>query len=41
MRVGLVYMQKCRINMQESVIYVDKAVVFLINFSNFVASNNN
>ena len=27
--------------MQESAICVDKAVVFLINFSNFVASNNN
>ena len=34
-------MQKIRIYMQKNKVFMDKIIVLLINFTNFVANNNN
>lgn len=34
-------MQKIGIYMQENKVFMDKIIVLLINFTNFVANNNN
>lgn len=41
MRYYCNYMQKIGIYMQKNKVFMDKIIVLLINFTNFVANNNN